>query len=336
VRIEQNYPLERHNTFRIPVRTRWFIEYDSEDELCRLLSDEYFHECLSLHIGSGSNILFVNDYNGIIIHSRIRGISAVEDTPGSVLLHVGAAEPWDNVVEYAVAAGLYGLENLSGIPGETGAAAVQNIGAYGAEIKDAVETIEAFSLFSSEKRKFGAAECGYSYRHSIFKDPSLEPHIITGVNLRLQKKSSFNLDYGNLREMLHGSPPSLRSVRDAVIKTRRSKLPDISELGSAGSFFMNPIVDTDKFADLKRSYPDMPSYPFSAGEVKIPAGWLIEKCGFKGQRLGNVGVYEKQALVIVNHGGATGAEIASFAEMIQQAVADKFAIRLEPEVKIVL
>ncbi len=335
MRIEENYPLEKHNTFHLPVRTRWFMEYDNEEELGRILRDEYFQQCLSLHIGEGSNLLFINDFNGIIIHSCIKGIDVVEEDAATVLLRVGAAERWDDVVAYAVSKGYGGIENLSLIPGEAGAAAIQNIGAYGVEIKDVVETVETYNQLTFEKRIFTNAECEYVYRHSFFKNEHNDPHIVTYVTFRLLKNPvSFRTEYGNLQsELGDASQLTPALVRDAVVAIRRRKLPDPAELGNAGSFFMNPVVDAGHFEQLQTTYPDMPHYPAADGNVKLAAGWLIEQCGFKGHRHGTVGVYEKQALVLINYGGATGHEIALVAESIRMAVADRFGVDLIPEVK---
>lgn len=336
MRIEQNYSLERHNTFHLPVKTRWFMEYDTEEELQRILHDEYFQECLSLHIGGGSNLLFINDFNGIIVHSRIKGMEPVGEDAESVLLRVGAAERWDDVVAFAVEHGWGGVENLSLIPGEAGAAAIQNIGAYGAEIKDVVETVETYNQLTFERRVFRREECAYGYRDSYFKNEHNDPHIVTHVTLRLRKRPELSLQYGNLREELAAiAEPTLADVRRAVIAIRRRKLPDPDTLGNAGSFFMNPVVPEEQFERLRKDYPEMPRYPAAEGRVKIPAGWLIERCGFKGKRHGEVGVYEKQALVLVNLGDARGHEIALVAESIREAVMDRFGIELTPEVKYV-
>ncbi len=335
MRIEENFLLEKHNTFHLPVRARWFMEYDNEEELGRILRDEYFQQCLSLHIGEGSNLLFINDFNGIVFHSCIQGIEVVGEDTDTVLLRVGAGERWDDVVAFAASKGYGGIENLSLIPGETGAAAIQNIGAYGVEIQDVVETVETFNQLSFEKRIFTHAACEYGYRRSFFKNEHNDPHIVTYVTLRLRKHPvTFRTDYGNLQAELgdiHPLTPAI--VRDAVIAIRRRKLPDPSELGNAGSFFMNPVVDAGHFQQLQAQYPDMPHYPAADGNEKLAAGWLIEQCGFKGQRHGAVGVYEKQALVLVNYGGATGHEIALVAESIRMAVADRFGVDLIPEVK---
>jgi len=336
MRIEENYSLEKYNTFHLPVRTRWFMEYDNKEELQKILSDEYFHENLSIHIGGGSNLLFLNDYNGIVVHSRIRGMEVIEEKDDYLLLRVGAAEIWDDVVAYAVQRGLGGIENLSDIPGEAGAAAIQNIGAYGVEIKDVIATVETFNQLSGEKRVFTNAECEYAYRYSFFKNEYNEPHIITHLVLRLNKNpQEYCLDYGLLRKELADTPLSPAAVREVVIRIRKQKLPDPAVIGNAGSFFMNPVVPAVDFEKLRTDYPEIPSYPAQEGQVKIPAGWLIEQCGFKGKRYDSVGVYEKQALVLVNFGGATGNDIAILAESIRNAVRSKFGVELMPEVKYV-
>lgn len=336
MRIEENYSLEKHNTFHLPVKTRWFMEYTDEDELGRILRDEYFQECLSLHIGCGSNLLFINDFNGIILHSAIKGIEVEKENDEHVWLRVGAAERWDDVVAYAVSKGLGGIENLSLIPGEVGAAAIQNIGAYGVEIKDVVEKVEAYNQLTFEKRVFTNEECCYAYRSSYFKNEHNDPYIVTYIILRLDKKPAFSLDYGNLKgELAKYSAITPETVRQAVIAIRREKLPDPDELGNAGSFFMNPVIPVEQFGLLKEKYPAIPSYPAGGGQVKVPAGWLIEQCGFKGKTHGQVGVYEKQALVLVNLGDARGHEIALVAESIRTAVKDRFGIDIMPEVKYV-
>ena len=333
MRIEQNFSLEKYNTFHLPVKTRWFMEYESEEDVQKILRDEYFQECLSTHIGQGSNLLFINDYNGIILHSAIRGMEVVSEDEATVSLRVGAGEVWDEVVAYAVSKGWGGIENLSLIPGEVGAAAVQNIGAYGVEIKDVIESVEAWNRLTFEKHVFTAEECGYGYRSSRFKDPHQDPHFITYVTLRLEKFPVFNIEYGALKQRLSDKALTLENVRETVISIRKEKLPDTESLGNAGSFFMNPLITDEHFERIRKEYPDVPSYPAEKGKVKVPAGWLIEKCGFKGQRHGNIGVYEKQALVLVNFGGATGDEIALFAESIRAAVKERFGIELMPEVK---
>ena len=335
VRIEQDYLLTNHNTFHVPAKVRWFVEYENEEELSAILRDDFFRLFIALSIGEGSNLLFINDFEGIVIHSCIKGVAVEAIASDSVLLRVGAGERWDDVAAYAVANGWGGIENLSNIPGQAGAAAVQNIGAYGVEIKDVVETVEAYHQLTGEKHFFSNEDCRFRYRHSFFKAVDQTPYIITAIRLRLQKAPQFNLEYGNLREVLREREITLQSVRDAVTDLRRGKLPDPDELSNAGSFFMNPVISESQFKELKSRYPTIPFYPLPENNVKIPAAWLIEQCGFKGKREGNVGVYERQALVLVNFGGATGAEIAAFADKIRQAVFDKFGIWLVPEVKYV-
>jgi UDP-N-acetylmuramate dehydrogenase len=338
MRIEENFSLLNYNTFRLPVRARWFMEYENEAELDRVLRDEYVQECMSIHIGRGSNLLFLGDYDGIVLHSNIRGITLLEESDETVLLRVGSGEVWDDVVACAVSRGWGGIENLSLIPGETGAAAVQNIGAYGVEIRDAIETVEACSRLTFKKRFFIREACAYGYRESFFKNDAHEPYIITHVNLRLRKQPLFSLDYGALRERLSDCRRiTLSRVREAVIAIRREKLPDPEEVGNAGSFFMNPVVPVRHLESLRERYPEMPCYPVDGdeGRVKIPAGWLIEQSGFKGKRSGNVGVYDKQALVIVSYGNTDGQEIARFAGHIREAVRARFGIELIPEVKFI-
>ncbi|MDR1880234.1 MAG: UDP-N-acetylmuramate dehydrogenase [Tannerellaceae bacterium] len=333
MRIEENYSLRGYNTFRLAVKGRWFMEYESEEELVRILRDEFFQETRSLHIGSGSNLLFLNDFNGIILHSAIKGITVVGETDDSVVLRVGAGEVWDDVVDYAVSRGWSGIENLSLIPGESGAAAVQNIGAYGVEIKDVIETVEAYNRLTFEKQAFSNASCGYRYRSSFFKDERNDPYVITYIHLRLSKTPRYTLHYGNLKALAAAcSPLTLPDIRRIIIDIRRQKLPDPAQTGNAGSFFTNPIVPSAHYEALKKTYPAIPSYPMDGDRVKIPAGWLIEQCGLKGKTYGQVGIYDKQALVLVNLGEATGDEIALVAERIRTAVAERFGIKLMPEV----
>ncbi|MDR2119904.1 MAG: UDP-N-acetylmuramate dehydrogenase [Tannerella sp.] len=336
MKIEPNYPLDNYNTFGLRAKARRFVEYDSEEDLHLIINNKYFPEIHLLHIGRGSNLLFLNDEEDFVLHSAIKGIRIVGETDESVLLRVGAAEIWDDVVAFAVGKGWGGIENLSLIPGETGAAAVQNIGAYGAEIKDAVETVEAISRFTAEKRIFTNAECCYNYRDSFFKRREGESYFVTYVTLHLAKHPRLNLKYNELGELMASQPsPTPAGVREAVIGLRRRKLPDPSELGNAGSFFVNPSVSTTHFERLRGEFPDMPFYPAKDGMVKLSAGWLIERCGLGGVRKGNVGTCAHRATVIVNYGGATGGEIATFAGQIRERVGRRFDVWLVPEVKYV-
>lgn len=334
MKIEENYSLEKHNTFHLNVKTHWFMEYNCEEELSRILKDEYVSSFEKVHIGSGSNLLFLNDYSGVVLHSAIKGIETTNENDEFVFLRVGAGVLWDNLVAYVVGKGWGGIENLSLIPGEVGAASIQNIGAYGVEIKDVIESVEAFEIATGLKRIFSLEECSYGYRTSIFKKELAEKYIITYLTIHLSKKPQFSTDYKDLKaELLSYDDINLSSIRKAVIDVRTRKLPDPEVLGNAGSFFMNPIISERHFEALKERYPSIPSYSLSDGRVKIPAAWLIEQCEFKGKSYGQAAVYEHQALVLVNLGGAVGTEIALLAETIRETVAQRFGIQIEPEVK---
>jgi UDP-N-acetylmuramate dehydrogenase len=333
MRIEQNYSLLKHNTFGLDVKTKYFVEYETESDLQNLLCDEYFFSQSFWHIGEGSNLLFLNDFDGIIVHSDIHGIEKIKEDAHSVWLKVGAGNNWDSLVAYSVENGWGGLENLSMIPGEVGASAVQNIGAYGAEVSERIEEVHAYSLETGEKRIFSSDECDYSYRNSFFKQPDNKgKYYVVHVVFKLSKQPEFRLDYGNIREYLAGKPVSLQSVREAVIAIRESKLPDPKKTGNAGSFFVNPSISMNNFRELKKRYPEIPHYPADKDRVKIPAAWLIEQCGLKGKTVGGAAVHGKHALVIINQNHATGQEIASLAEEIMKDVKKKFTIELQPEV----
>ena len=333
MRIEQNYSLLKYNTFGLYVKTKYFVEYETEADLQKLLRDEFFLSQRFWHIGQGSNLLFLGDFDGIIVHSAIQGIEKIKEDEHSVWLKAGAGNSWDSFVAYCVDNEWGGLENLSLIPGEVGASAVQNIGAYGAEVSERIEEVHACSLETGEKRIFTHVECDYSYRNSFFKQPENKgKYYVTHVVFKLSKQPEFRLNYGNIREYLAGKPVSLQTVREAVIAVRESKLPDPKITGNAGSFFMNPFINMEYFQDLKKLYPDIPHYPVSEKMVKIPAAWLIEQCGLKGKTVGGAAVHEKHALVIINKNHATGKEIASLAEEICKAVKEKFDIALQPEV----
>lgn len=327
-----DYSLLKHNTFGMDVLAERFIEYSSEEELLAVipqLSGKNF-----LHIGGGSNILFCGIYHGIILHSAISGISVESETDSSVFVRVGAGVKWDDFVSYAVDKGWSGAENLSLIPGEVGASAVQNIGAYGVEAKDLIERIEAIDLNDGSRCVFLNKDCGYGYRKSIFKTELKGRYAITYVTYRLSKIFEPKLDYGNVREKLQGKELTPENVRNVVIEIRRSKLPDPEVTGNAGSFFMNPVVSKDKYESLKAVYPDMPHYVVDGG-VKIPAGWLIEKCGWKGKSLGRAGVCPNQALVLINLGGATGQDVVALSDAVCRSVNEKFGISISPEVNII-
>lgn len=332
--MEHNYPLLSHNTFGIEVTAACFFEYESVDELRRLIASGRLTRPF-LHIGGGSNLLFTKDYEGMVLHSRIEGIEVVAETPENVTLRVGAGVVWDDFVAYCVKQGWYGAENLSLIPGEVGAGAVQNIGAYGVEVKDIIVSVETLNIDGTE-RVYTADECDYAYRNSIFKRADMKDVFVTYVNFRLSKKEHYKLDYGTIREELAKYPEiSLQTVRRAIIEIRQAKLPDPKVMGNAGSFFMNPVVSRARFEALQEEYPQIPFYELPDGRVKVPAGWMIDRCGWKGKALGPAAVHEKQALVLVNRGGAKGCDIIALSDAVRASVRDKFGIDIHPEVNFI-
>ena len=327
-----NYSLLNHNTFGMDVKAKRYVEYDSEDELKTLIPGL---SGVVLHMGGGSNLLFKGDFDGTVLHSAIKGIEVVEETADAVQVRVGAGEVWDDFVAWAVEHGYGGVENLSLIPGEVGASAVQNIGAYGVEAKDVITLVEAMELSNGQKRIFGNLECNYAYRQSIFKNQLKGKYAITYVTYRLQKQPMLKLEYGNIRAVLGDKEEvSIADVRQAIIDIRNAKLPDPKVQGNAGSLFMNPVVSREKFLSIQKDYPQMPFYEVEGG-VKIPAGWMIDQCGWKGKSLGRAGVHDKQALVLVNLGGATSDEIITLCDTICQDVHEKFGIDIHPEVNLI-
>jgi len=289
-------------------------------------------------MGGGSNLLFTSDYyQGVILHSAIKGWQVVDEDEECVHLRVGAGVVWDELVAYTVAQGWGGMENLSLIPGEVGASAVQNIGAYGMEAKDLIETVDTIEIATGTLRTFACEECGYAYRQSVFKSELKGKFVVTHVTYRLQKNPVFHLDYGNIRAELErmGEGISLDTIRRAVIRIRESKLPDPQVMGNAGSFFMNPIVPRAVMEHIREAYPQMPFYEVDTERVKIPAGWMIEQCGWKGRALGRAAVHDKQALVLVNLGGATGREIIALSDAVRHDVKEKFGVDIHPEVNFI-
>ena len=329
-----NCSLLPYNTFGMDVKASRFVEYASVEELRGLWNAEREAVARALHIGGGSNLLFASDYEGLILHSAIKGYTVVKETEEEVEVRVGAGEVWDDFVAYTVANDWYGAENLSLIPGEVGASAVQNIGAYGVEAKDLIVSVDTFGLETGEERRFMREECRYAYRESVFKQELKGKYAVTFVTYRLKKHPVFHLEYGNIRAELEkqGCQVDLENVRRIIIAIRQAKLPDPKVLGNAGSFFMNPVVPKMQFEALLAQYPDMPHYPVDDAHVKIPAGWMIDRCGWKGKRVGHAGVHEKQALVLVNCGGATGKEVMHLAEEIVASVRERFGVTIRPEV----
>ena len=331
MKIVNHCSLLQHNTFGIEVYSDVLMEFCDEAEL---------HECLRLAgekpllmIGAGSNLLFLNDFHGVVLHSAISGIEILQDDGDSVLVKVGSGVVWDDFVAYSVSHGLWGAENLTAVPGEVGACAVQNIGAYGAEAKDIIDSVRAVSVSDGTVRVFSNSECRYGYRDSIFKNGLKGKYVVTYVCFRLSRKASPNLGYGGLKESVGNlGGASLENIREAVRLIRDSKLPDPKVTGNAGSFFMNPVVPESVYLKILKEYPDVPSYPAGEGLRKIPAGWLIERCGWKGRNLGPAAVHDRQALVLVNRGGATGADIRALADAVIDSVNLQFGIELRTEV----
>lgn len=341
----KDYSLLAHNTFGIDAKCSRFVEYASVEEAQQLVASLTEADQPLLILGGGSNLLLTGDYQGTVLHSAIMGIEVMENSSfenqenekGSVFLKCGSGEVFDDVVAYAVEHGYHGAENLSIIPGEVGASAVQNIGAYGVEAKDIIYKVEAVEIATGKVVNFDNADCQYSYRQSKFKHEWRDKYLVTHVIYRLSKTFTPDLDYGNIRASLaakHIAEPTAQQLRDVIIEIRNAKLPDPKVEGNAGSFFMNPIVEKAKYDELAAQHPGMPHYTIDAEHEKIPAGWMIDQCGWKGKSLGRAGVHDKQALVLVNRGGATGEEIVKLCETIRKDVFEKFGIEIHPEVNV--
>ena len=334
---ETNYSLLGHNTFGIDARCSRFLEYGNEEEARQVAAILRDNPTPYLIIGGGSNLLLTRDYEGTVVRSDIRGIAFSEDE-NAWMVRCGSGETWDDVVAETVKKGLPNLANLSLIPGDVGASVVQNIGAYGAEVCQFVAEIEAIEVASGKKRMILPRDCHYGYRESRFKHEWKQQFLITHVTYRLDKAFQPSLAYGDIRQELERrgiAAPTASELRQAIIDIRRSKLPDPREQGNAGSFFMNPVVERHVFDALVAQYPQMPHYTIDEDHEKIPAGWMIEQCGWKGKSLGRAGVHHKQALVLVNLGGATGAEIVELCNAVRADVKRKFGIEIKPEVNVI-
>ena len=330
----KNYSLKNHNTFGIEAKCSRYIEFEDIKEaigVSKILRESVLPYII---IGEGSNLLLTKDFDGIVVRSGIKGYNSDDNCK----IVCGSGEVFDEIVEASLKAGLYGMENLSLIPGDVGASAVQNIGAYSVEAKDIIDSIQAVEIQTGEVVSIQAHDCGYAYRQSRFKQDWKNRYLITHVTYKLSKIFHPHLDYGNIRTELGKKgifEPTAQQLRDTIIEIRNAKLPDPKVMGNAGSFFMNPIVDRSKYESLAEKYDRIPHYEVDAGHVKIPAGWMIDQCGWKGRSLGRAGVHDKQALVLVNRGGATGAEIVTLCETIQRDVKEKFGIDIHPEVNII-
>ena len=333
MRREQNYSLKQHNTFGIEAKCAQFVEYSTEAEAKEVAELLRTTRVPYIIIGGGSNLLLTRDYEGIVVHSACKGI----ERNGNRLV-CGSGEVFDDVVAQSIEMGLYGAENLSLIPGDVGASAVQNIGAYGAEAKDLIRSIRAVEIATGNVCVIENAECEYGYRQSKFKHDWKNQFLILSVEYEFAATFEPRLDYGNIRAELEKegiSQPTAQQLRNTIIRIREAKLPDPKVLGNAGSFFMNPIVTRQKYEALATQYEGMPHYDIDAENVKIPAGWMIDQCGWKGKSMGRAGVHDKQALVLVNRGGATGQEVVALCQQIQADVKQKFGIDIYPEVNVI-
>ncbi|MDO9152212.1 MAG: UDP-N-acetylmuramate dehydrogenase [Paludibacter sp.] len=333
MKIKENFSLLPHNTFGLNIKTDFFIEFNSVEELQMVLQSDIVKSNRVLCIGGGSNLLFLSDFKGVVLHSNIQSVTIIKEDADSVFLEVGSGVNWDDLVAHTVENGWGGIENLSLIPGETGASALQNIGAYGVEVQDVIEKVKAVNISTGKVHDFSHDECRYGYRSSTFKNEMKGAYSITSVILKLSKKPVFKLNYPHLEEeVLKTGEISLTNIRKTIITIRESKLPDPKILGNAGSFFINPVISKQHFEALQTQFPEIPHYFVSETQEKVPAAWLIEQCGWKGKQIGNAGVHDKQALVLVNLCGATGSEIVHLAEQIQLSVQVKFGVELIPEV----
>ena len=357
IKYTENASLRPYNTFGLNAKAALLVEYNKEEDLQQIFADPRVKGKPFLHVGQGSNLLFTQEeYPNIILHGAIKGIKPTSQTEEVILLECGAGESWDHLCEWCVEHGFYGIENLSGIPGEVGAAAVQNIGAYGVEIKDVIVAVSVYDVANGKHVIIGAADCQYGYRTSIFKTPEFKSRfIVTGVLLGLSRKAPFMLEYGNIKAALlergfslmqgadkrksgrpmRGKQITLSAMRETILAIRAAKLPDPQVLGNAGSFFKNPIIGREQYEALLNQNPNIPMYDVDATHVKVPAGWLIEHAGCKERHVGDAAVHQHQCLVLVNRGHATAQDIVKLSQLIIDTVQERYGILLEPEVNFI-
>lgn len=333
----ENFNLKKFNTFGMDVSARWFSEISGPHDYEELLG--FYHETKVplLPLGGGSNILFTKDYDGLAAKISTKGFKKIAEDETSATIDVAAGELWEDLIQFCITEALYGLENLSGIPGQVGSSPIQNIGAYGMEVKNCIKEVGAISLDDGSRMKFTQPECNFGYRDSIFKRQLKGKVIITNVVFHLSKNPDFHLEYGGVAEevrRISGNEPNLATVSKAICNIRDRKIPNPKELGSAGSFFKNPMIDDRQFHLLLEKFPKIPHYPAPDNRHKLAAGWLIDQCGWKGYRAGDAGVNEHQALILVNYNHASGTEIMELSKKIQESILDKFGVFIEPEVNI--
>ena len=336
--IIENYPLLKLNTFGVDVKAKYFTSINTINELIEVTNTNVFKDLELLILGGGSNILFTKDFDGLVILNNIKGKEIIDQNQQSIFLKIGAGENWHELVMYCVDNGWGGIENLSLIPGNTGTAPMQNIGAYGVEIKETFIELEALEISSGKIVKFNNSDCEFGYRESVFKNKMKNQYIILNITLELKKNPVLNINYGDVKAILESQNiknPAIKEVSNAIISIRQSKLPDPKKIGNSGSFFKNPIVSLNQLELVKKKYPNVVNYEINENEFKIAAGWLIERAGWKGKKFNNYGIHEKQALVLVNYGLANGMEIFELSEKIILDIKDKFGITLEREVNII-
>ncbi len=336
--IQQNIALKEFNTFGIDAQAHYLYQTTTAEQLSEDLAQLKSHGMPLFVLGGGSNILLTGDYSGIVIKMANRGIEVVSEDKDQITLRIAAGENWHQLVMYCVENNYAGIENLSLIPGLVGAAPIQNIGAYGVELKDVFVELSALNIATGETKIFSGEQCRFGYRYSVFKAQYKNQFIITDVTLRLSKQANINTSYHGISEQLNKmnvTTPTIKDVSNAVIAIRQQKLPDPTIIGNAGSFFKNPIINAELFNQLHQSHPEIPNYIVDDKRYKIPAAWLIEQCGYKGKRVDQIGVHDKQAVVLVNHGNGAGDAIAQLAKQIQQTVLEKFNVPLETEVNII-
>jgi UDP-N-acetylmuramate dehydrogenase len=334
--IRKNYPLETLTTFKVHALAETYVRFAAEDEIFDFLARFPLENRRWMVLGGGSNLLFLDDFNGVLLHPVLKGIEVLPSGQKPVLVKAKAGENWDDLVALAVSNGWGGIENLSLIPGSVGASVVQNIGAYGVEIKDVIDRIEAISIPERRKVTIRPRDCGFSYRYSHFKGPWHGRFVITAVVFRLCRQPEFVTHYPGVKQAVENiGALNLENLRKAIVAVRESKLPDPARVGNAGSFFKNPVVSRAALDGLLAEFPDLPSYPQDDRCFKVAAGWLIERCGWKGRAFGKAAVHDQQALVLVNRGGATGREIFELSEQVRRSVCEKFGVDLEREVLVV-
>lgn len=336
--IKRNVSLKAYNTFGIEAKADYFAEVSHVNELEELLRQFDFKTTPLLILGGGSNMLFIDDFKGLVLKNNLQGIEIVFEDEHNLRVKAGGGVVWHELVLWSVSKNLGGIENLSLIPGSTGASPIQNIGAYGVELKDSFYDLEVTEILTGNTKTFSHADCNFGYRNSVFKNELKGKYIITSVTLQLKKQPVFNTSYGAIEQELKKNnidKPSVKAISDAVIAIRKSKLPDPAVLGNAGSFFKNPEISQQQFEELQKAHPVIPHYPAAHGNIKLAAGWLIEQCGWKGKRMGNTGSHKDQALVLVNYGGAKGNEVYQLALDISKSVKEKFGVDIQPEVNLI-